>query len=229
MNWPLVSIVITTYKRTEVALETIRALQDNLVYSGDIQWIISDDGSEDAHRMAIKEVLPSNAEILNVSRAGVGKSKNEALTRAFSGSPYVLLSEDDWKLNTKFDLHPHVSVLKNNEKVGIIRLGYLGGGMVAHLEDLDGPCTPYWILHQGTGVYVYSGQISLRHQRFYNVVGMHREGISPGEEELDMCVRYNATNNAPLIVWPATLPCAQNTGPFRHIGNESLNAQEVGT
>lgn len=226
-EWPLVSIVITTYKRTAVALATIKALQENLYYTGELHWIVSDDGSAEEHREAIKGALPASAEVFNVNRAGVGQSKNVALGAAFARSPYVLLMEDDWQLTQRLDLHPPVSVLKNNEQIGMVRYGYLGGGMLAHLEDLDGPCTPYWVLQRGSGVYIYSGQVSLRHQRFYKAVGMHRVGISPGEEEIDMCIRYNGTENAPLIVWPANLPCAQNYGPFRHIGDESLNDVQV--
>lgn len=226
-DWPEVSIVITTYLRTQEALATIKALQENLYYVGAWHWVVSDDGSPPEHREAIKEALPPSADIIDVNRAGVGQSKNAALGVAFNHSPYVLLLEDDWQLVQRLDLHPHVAVLRDNDKVGMVRFGYLGGGMIAQLDDLNGPCTPYWILKHGSGVYIYSGQVSLRHQRFYKATGMHRTGISPGEEELDMCIRFNAVENAPLIVWPACFPTAQGCGPFRHIGDNSLNSVAV--
>ena len=225
-EWPEVSIVITTYLRTQEALATIKALQENLYYIGAWHWVISDDGSPPEHREAIKEALPPSADILNVNRAGVGQSKNAALGVAFNHSPYVLLLEDDWQLVQRLDLHPHVAVLRDNEDVGMIRFGFLGGELLAKYIDYGSFRSYWWLLPNG-GLYTYSGQVSLRKKEFYSAVGMHRTGISPGEEELDMCIRFNAVENAPLIVWPACFPTAQGCGPFRHIGDNSLNSVTV--
>ena len=58
--------------------------------------------------------------------------------------------------------------------------------------------------------------VLFRHERFYNSVGYHQEGVSPGEEELEMCKRYNDTHNAPEILWPWVIcPFIFNVLPLR--------------
>jgi len=57
------------------------------------------------------------------------------------------------------------------------------------------------------------------------VVGYHQENVSPGEEELEMCKRFNGTDNAPDILWPGEYCPMLNCSPFKNIGMDfSLNA-----
>ena len=208
----MISVCITTYDsgngiRTPIAQKTIDSLQKFLV--GEITWFLNDDSTVDTH------VLNFPGEILRSYGKGVGKAKNDLLNRAFQVSPFVLLLEDDWVLTEPFHLAPHEEVL-NDPSVGIVRLGYLGGMMDAHYESIG--FYNFWRLTRGTGVYVYSGQVSLRHKRFYDAVGYHQEGVSPGEEELEMCKRFNGTDNAPDNIWCAKYPTGLNEGPFKNIG-----------
>lgn len=228
MTFPLVTVIITTYdsgsgQRTPPALQTIGALKQFLQYPA-LAWIIADDGSHLNHLNTLRELLPE-ALVTNAARGGVGKSKNLALAEAFKQSPYVLLLEDDWVLRDLFDLTPHMKLLEDHTDIGMIRFGYLGGGMTANFEGDS--LYSYWRLTRGSGVYIYSGQVSLRHERFYRTVGWHKEGISPGEEELEMCIRFNATDNAPDIVWPARFGCELNCGPFLNVGMGSLSTNGV--
>jgi len=215
---PLTTI-ITTYdpgdgKRTQVASRTIESLLQYLQYDN-LQWIIADDGSAEGHVETLTKLLEGKPyHISVVPRLGVGASKNAALHKAFEISPMVLLLEDDWVLTRPLNPAPYVNLLTEHEDLGMVRFGYLGGNLEAVFEG-DAHLS-YWRLKRGSGVYVYSGQVSLRHKRFYDVVGFHQEGISPGEEELEMCKRFNGTENAPDIVWPANIPCTFNAGLFRH-------------
>lgn len=228
----ILPIVITTYDngsgaRTPLALNTIQGLLSNLLYP-ELYWIIADDGSDPAHVGALVGLLekhhqPHEASVVN--RLGVGASKNQALQKAFSHAPIVLLLEDDWLLSTNLNIEPYVRLLEQNDTIGMVRFGYLGGGMEATFEG--DALISYWRLKRGSGVYIYSGQVSLRHERFYKATGYHQEGISPGEEELEFCKRFNATNNAPDVVWPAAFACQFNTGAFLNIGmDHSLNNVE---
>jgi len=108
----------------------------------------------------------------------------------------------------------------------MIRFGFLGGELLAKYIDYGSFRSYWWLLPNG-GLYTYSGQVSLRKKEFYSAVGMHRTGISPGEEELDMCHRYNNAKNPLKILWPADYGCTLNAGPFKNVGmSMSLNAVE---
>jgi hypothetical protein len=237
-----VYIIMTTYDRgdgtrTKIAAESAESIAERLVYPN-LRWIITDDGSSnhEEHVRIISDSILKHApetsiEVFNINRQGVGVAKNTALQRAFNETPIVLLTEDDWFLTETFDLLPYVQLLLDHIDVGIIRLGYLGGDMQARLVEYNG--ITFWRLLQGSGVYVYSGQISLRHQRFYDAVGFHNEGMSPGEEELAMCFRYNSAGggaNAPYNIFPTWNCPVLNRGIFTNIGlGNSTNAIIPGT
>jgi glycosyltransferase involved in cell wall biosynthesis len=223
---PIVNIIITTYNRIETLIPTIRGLKKNLIYDN-LQWIIADDGSNTDYFDLISAELPVYT-TTQANRRGVGVSKNIALTAAFKISPFVLLLEDDWELVQPLHLDKHVLVLEQQKEVGMIRLGYLGGEMEAVYKDWSGDFTAYWGLKPASGQYVYSGQVSLRHKRFYDVVGYHDEGVGAGAEEEGMCHRYNDLHNqgvkVPWILWPGEYGCVMNAGPFINIGlDKSLN------
>lgn len=227
-----VSIIITTFDRgsgdrTALAMQTVNALLTNLKYP-ELYWLIADNGSpkHDEQMLLITKDLPKErTTVLNTTAGGVGASKNAALKHAFETvSPMVLLLEDDWLLKYPLYIEKDVQLILDHEDVGMIRYGYLGGELDAHYTDY-GIFKTYWTLIRGSGVYIYSGQVSLRHKRFYDAVGYHHETETPGEEELEMCKRFNGVDNAPKILWPAEYATVMNGGPFNNIGlGFSMNA-----
>lgn len=230
METPKIAIIITTYDkgdgvRTPLLCRTVQHLLKNLQYPN-LLWIIADDGSPDiTHLGSVTKLLADCDHVmLDAGRAGVGVSKNKALNYAWNaGCTLVLMLEDDWELARPLDLYPFIKLLEN-DTIGMVRMGYLGGELEANYEAWEG--ISFWRLKRGSGVYVYSGQVSLRHKRFYDNCGYHPEGVSPGEEELEFCKRYNACEGAPDIVWPAKFACEFNQGAFVNIGTgeASLNA-----
>jgi hypothetical protein len=236
----LVNIIITTYdsgtgERLSLLKQTVGALIDNLRYDN-LHYIITDDSIPEVHIQTIKQIEPQLIDnaclytFINTNRRGVGYAKNNALRVAFETSPVVLLMEDDWILKEPLTLLPHVQVLEDNDNVGMIRFGFLGGQMKATLTDYGYPKT-YWTLQHKSGHYVYSGQVSLRHQRFYKAVGLHVEQqennkpVEAGREEDEMCHRYNNTTNPPDILWSCQYGSMLNCGPFINIGmGNSTNA-----
>lgn len=240
-NKILVNVIITTYdrdgSRTPLLIDTLDSLFSNLWYPN-LHYIIADNDSPNkehiqnttsfiVNRSYIS--MPSWEVLVTPNALGVGGSKNAALRKAFETSPVVLLLEDDWTLQYSLDIIPYVQLLLDREDISMFRMGYLGGeGIIAKYVDLVSPFLSGWQLQRGSHVYVYSGQVSLRHQRFYDVVGYHEEGISPGAEELEMCKRFNGAEGVGDIYWPAPWGCQFNTGPFHNIGtgSMSLNAKE---
>lgn len=223
MTEPLVNIIITTYNRLDLLVPTIKALIENLKYSN-LGWILADDGSHETYiDQAVRQAsLQVPFAMTQAGRKGVGFSKNLALRHAFEQSPYVLLMEDDWQLKEPLNLSRHVALMEARSDVGMIRFGYLGGRIEAVYDDLNGFDTSYWELK--SGVYCYSGQVSLRSKVWYDQIGYHAENCSPGAEELDMCYRYAQIQNPPKILWAAEYGCKLNCGPFINIGmNNSTN------
>lgn len=228
----ILTVIITTYdsgdgRRTACANRTLAALKKNLRYDGgEIHWIVADDGSPEDHVRKLMAYFGSNDKVYvtNAKRLGVGKSKNIALKQAFEWSPLVLLMEDDWELQETFVVDDYLKAFETNPELGMIRMGFLGGEMDAHYSQIA-PHIPVWELVPNSGLYVYSGQVSLRHKRFYDTIGWHREGVDAGTEELDMCHTYNQTENPPKIVWLANYAPPLNRGLFTNIGmDSSLNA-----
>jgi len=240
-----VSVIITTYDNGDVTRLrlcelVLQTLLNKLRYP-DIRWIVVDDSNEinfDRNKQMLEMCFVrnhvDNYMFINTNRSGVGTAKNTALRYAFELSPYVLLLEDDWLLKEPLELVPYIRVLAEDTSVGMIRLGYLGSEHetleARYRRGLpDMPWFTFWELKRGSDVYVYSGQVSLRHKRFYDAVGYHKENDTPGEEELDMCKRYNATDNAPVILWPAWMGAPLGTGLFDNIGlGYSTNNVEPG-
>lgn len=223
-------IIITTYdrgggERTMTALETIKALKANLL-NVTPEFIICDDSSPNpGHIPALQEALKDdNTVFLDSKKRGVGVSKNLGLDHAFNNFNYtVLLLEDDWILKEPLNIQAYMDVLEQNDELGMIRLGYLGG------LDLRAKFAAYlghtfWDVYDGS--YAYSGQVSLRHKRWYDIVGYHTPDLTPGDEELDVCYRYAKLDQDKKlkILFPADYGVTFQHGPFMTIGDFSVNS-----
>lgn len=233
------SIVITTYdkgdgKRTGCFTATVKALSMHLKKEDlDVLWILADDGSpkQTEHlEESIKylELFNQNYIVTDAKRQGVGKSKNIALEKAFEFSNYVLLLEDDWLANVYLDLVPYIQILSEHSEVGMIRFGYLGGDITAKLVSYND--ITFWELV--SGIYVYSGQISLRSKNWYDKIGYHAEGLTAGQEEENLCHRYGDATDKPKILYPAQYGVTLNAfgGMFKNVGMDfSLNNVQPGT
>jgi hypothetical protein len=172
----------------------------------------------------VREILEDREiTIFNTERRGVGYAKNNALRTAFGISPIVYLTEDDWLLKEQLDLLPYVQLMLDHSDIAIIRFGYLGGEMLAKYVGY-GVGLDFWSLQRNSGLYVYSGQNSLRSNVMYSTLGWHKEFVDPGTEELDLCHRWNNTEHNLKILWPGKYGVSLNSGAFINTGmNISLN------
>lgn len=219
---PPIWILLTTYKRREIALRTIRGVKDNLLWPN-IGWVITDDGSGEDHLQVLRDEIGGSyaIETYDGQRRGVGHNMNWGLRRIWEmGADLTLVLEDDWYLEKPLDMTPYVNLLMNNADIGMIRLGYLSYNLLSTIIKQE---DKLWLKFlQNGNQYVYAGHASLRHKRLHQAVGMFTEGLAPGANELDFCGRYNHRHSvgaAPDIVWPLEFGWL---GPFSHIGSESL-------
>lgn len=206
-----ITVILQTYKRTEYALRTIAAARARLRYDGELRWYVADDGSGAAHVRAVFDALDSFDG--HTVRRGYGGNANAAWDAA--DSDLTLWLEDDFLLREPLDLTPYAYTLMECYEVGMIRLGYIDALMREPVQDFGGrryhPLPRAW---PDTSFYAFTGHPSLRHARYRAVYGGYPEGLTPGDTELAYAYQY-ATQDGPLIVWPADYPA---DGRFDHIG-----------
>src|SRR5574341_33587 len=219
-GFPPVYIIITSYKRTELALRTIYAIKKNIIYPKEnYGWVVVDDGTGGDHLERILAEIGVGQYVFSYDskRRGVGHGMNWALKKVWEiGAEIVLLTEDDWERTNPLDLKPYVDTLVKHPEHGLIRFGYLPPGLQANLISEEGKL--FWRLENNNFTYQYAGHPSLRHKRFHAAYGMFDEGLAPGATELSMCGKVN-TRQGPNILYPAE--CGQ-WGFWAHIGAESL-------
>lgn len=206
-----VIIILQTYKRTDYALRTIAAARELLRYDGELSWYVADDGSPLEHVLAVMDAVDG----LNghSERRGYGGNANAAWDMADSALTFWL--EDDFVLSRPLDLTPHAYALMDDDRLGMVRLGYIDperleppqmfAGRLYHTLPREWPDTSF---------YTFTGHPSLRHARYRHAYGDYPEGLTPGDTELAYAFQYR-TGEGPLIVWPADYP---TSGLFGHIG-----------
>jgi hypothetical protein len=208
---PMLAIVMVTYKRTALAVETVNSFSINLNYPKELrQWYIADDGSPAEHVQAILDELDKHGEKLygfHNEKLGegynAGKGWNLGLLKGHEISPIILWLEDDWQLRTKLDVRPYVRLLLDREDIGLVRLGHLAVGNTVEIVGHDGI---HYLEYMRGRQYCYSGNPHLRHRRFSENYGMFAEDRNPGEMELAMDAAFQAKPDGCKIWRPADIP-----------------------
>lgn len=225
---PKLSIVLVTYKRTEMALRTIESTCKNLIYPNELRfWHIGDDGTPPKDFDLLRSKLYDHQEILAYSHNErmrndgqedtffAGKGWNKALGVAHQNSDFVLFLEDDWELEEPFDLVPYVKLLQEREDVGLVSFRILSVDNDVRTVGHDGI---HYLQYHRTTQYAYSGNPHLRHARFVQHYGWFAEDVNPGGIELAQDDKYRFdTGDGPWIWRPVQI---DPWGAFHHIGNE---------
>lgn len=218
-QYPPIWIILTTYRRLEIALQTIRAIKTNFQYPN-LGFLVCDDGTGGNHISRITNEIGTSYStyVYDSQRRGVGHGMNWGINKVKElGDTLFLMLEDDWECVKPYDPTPAVRLLVNHEDIGMVRLGYMSAGLSGEIIARE---NKLWLQFAKTNyTYTFSGHASLRHLRLHQNVAMYSEGLSPGTNELDFCAKYNATPHAPAIVWDMEYG---HQGPFHHIGDISL-------
>lgn len=218
---PMIAIVMVTYKRTALAVETVNSFSENLVYPKELrQWYIADDGSPSEHVDAILDEIKLHGETLygyHNEKYGTGYNAgagwNRGLVQGHLISPIILWLEDDWQLRAKLDISPYIRLLVEREDIGLVRLGHLAVGSKVEIVGYDGI---HYLNYIKETQYAYSGNPHLRHKRFSEVYGMFVENENPGNMELAMDASFQA-KEGPMIWRPADIPA---WGIIGHLGTD---------
>ncbi len=242
-NWPKIWLLFATYKRTEVALQTIESLRQYLVYPN-LHWHICDDGSRKTDdgmnrchvgvlTEAIAKFYPQvTFHVMDTppGQFNTGGNVNRGIAAAHvNGCNIHMLNFDDWELSASLDLRPMVDVLDRYGEVGLVRLSYrvpgLGGVCVRYdAPRLDGEyiwlrLIREWTLRNKwkTDSYMVSTQPYIAHRRFFEAYGYHPEHCTPGEAETGLGRQYNESplgEDGPQILFP--VGARMKHSPYRH-------------
>jgi glycosyl transferase family 2 len=222
-GFPPVYILLTTYKRTETALRTIRNIKEKLIYPN-YGWYVNDDGSDQDHVNAIMEEIGVDYHryFHNSNRQGVGRGMNTCLMDLWAkGVELFIAMEDDWELIQPLDLTPYVKLLMDHEEYGMVRFGYMAANLLLYTISEEGKIL--YRVEPNEETYRFTGHPSLRHKRFHEHYGYYDEGLTPGMTELSMAGKTNAKSPGPYIVLSGDYNCY---GAFAHIGTEALGDVE---
>lgn len=215
-------IVLQTYERTEYAIRTVHAIHEHLICDRDVYWYVADDGSEKDHVLFVHEALAHSKFSIAGShseRLGYGGSANNALDFLYEyGIDIALWLEDDWELLGPLRLDWYIKLLEERSDIGMIRLGYLNSGIQGHITTHDAAfylSLDHEPIASEQHQIAFTGHPSLRHRRYDTWYGRYREGLVPGDTELDYAYQYRTRVGGPRIVWPLAYP---PHGMFGHIG-----------
>ena len=218
---PQLCIVLITYRRTDMAVRTINGIAEKLDYPKELlSFYVADDGSPQEHMQAIFKAISDSG----IKLAGYHNEKmqpgclcgigwNAAIRKAHQVSDYIMLLEDDWVLKNTLDIRPYIWALKENERVGIIRLSNLTTDNVLQVTTHHGT---HYLQYLRQARFCYSGNPHIRHIRFTQYYGFFDTDKSPGDIEVYYDGKFRYMKGGPEIWRPADLPA---WGPFSHIGD----------
>jgi len=227
---PALPILLLTYKRTTEALTTLESLFNHLKYPPDLlRFYIADDGSPRQHLETIQNFILSRTtnligwhnEKFSAVPYACGIGWNKGLGLCYQASDFVLVLEDDWRMDADLDMVPYIRLLQEREDVGIVSFRILSIGADVHTVGHDGRI---YLDYQRTTQYAYSGNPHIRHARYTKYYGWYAEDRSPGEVELHQDDQYRYRegdlrnhNDGPHIWREANL---DPWGAWHHTGTE---------
>jgi len=202
-----VYIITTTYypatklgaKRYRTMLEVIKSWKDHLHYSGDLELIVCDDGTEELKSgnkkitpavmvEAINKVWGKKIEYSSSHRLGIGASFNRGFAAAFDATDQAIYIPDDMRLLVDFDLDPWVKFLDEYPDYGMVRLGLVHPNLMGETKFI--PEIGYGMALIKEQGYVYAGRPALFHKRFMDAYGHFQEGSSAIDCENDYNRRF---------------------------------------
>jgi glycosyltransferase involved in cell wall biosynthesis len=202
-DFPPISIVMPTMNREELLGQTLTHLAEYLCYSGEVRFVIGNDGESGlAERLGQFGFLKGALTVVeDGTRHGLGGNINRAL-RACQ-TDIVLQTQDDYFLRDSIFLDEHVQKLLEDESAGWIRLRLTQGqNFTATVEHR------YWKIDwHSLGMYIASDQPHLKHMRFHSYYGFYPEGLRVGDTE-NSWVGLTKNLGQQHPEWPGVLiPC----------------------
>jgi hypothetical protein len=211
------SIVIatTTWLRFPERLEylklMIKSVRQNLIFQGDISWLISCESQKNVDGILPElERLCSDQEIelhFKLGEPNHSKNRNQILALCEEKHPnkHIFYLQDDWELIRPLDLTPDKGFLTVRKGVGMIRYFVANHENPKYLPDFER--LPLWRELDRSTRYYYCDGPHLRQPLYHKETGPYLETVSsdgkdlsPGEN--DMNTRAKVCSSKILVRYP---------------------------
>lgn len=199
---PPVTVLVCTYDRYDMLIETLNILRDNISYPSDkLQWVICDDSSPGNYAKKLgkdKAIADLHVKVVSTeTNSGWGANVNNGL--AAVTTDYIFFTEDDYQPTAPISLDAMVALMEKQPNIGLVRARGIAGTQVLgllneadiseYLPDWqDGVGVPgklnYWQLSSGSATpYLYSNGPHVKHTRFHEFYGLYPTDGLLGETE----------------------------------------------
>lgn len=194
-NWPLVSVVVTSYRRPDHLKRTMDAFRECCTYPN-LEYILCDDGSPKRVQDEMRR-LPFDVFVLSQRNQGLGVSANRGMRIA--RGDYILYMQDDWLCLRKGDfVQDAVLAMNAIPKLGCVRLRVPEPAFRKYetIDTENGLRVRIPVLGQPDsydGIYVYGQNPHIKPKAFHEKLGYFREDVAKGTGiEDDFCHRFLA-------------------------------------
>jgi len=189
-SFPLISVVVITFKRLELLRRTITSFL-KVTHYPNLELILCDDGSPKSIQEEMKK-LPFDKFLFSKKNQGLGANTNKGIREA--KGKYILQLQDDWECIGPSDfLELSIQLFNNRSDIGLIRFydvsylkyyeKYLYGNKSIKIFDND---------QRGikNGIFVYSDTPHIKRKRLHEELGLYAEHIPMDKTEIDFCKRF---------------------------------------
>lgn len=179
-EWPDVAVLIPTFNRPIILVQTVRALQKWLVYPGNVRYYVGVAGDPQVIEV-LQRAFATPPTTLLCPTGGLGANLNLLLQATHES--LILQLDDDHLLTHHLDLKPHARELLDHPAAGWVRLMGIGSHhYTATLRD------QYWYVNwYSAELYIPSNRPHLKHRRFLTTYGYYTPGLKLGLTEEIYC------------------------------------------
>jgi glycosyltransferase involved in cell wall biosynthesis len=224
MRWPILSILLPTYNRSKILLDTIYSLDKYLSYAGNIQFLIGNDGEELGKEWlsAVRDRTNKPITLFNNPTGSLGANLNRLIRNSQN---LMLQLDDDHQLTEPFDIDLCVEKMLIDQSVGVVRLALISGHKyMAAIDEIRNPGLvngKFWRIDwKSPELYICSNRPHLKFQRFHSMYGYYPESLKLGETEEVFCHHCNTIANLNRdhldVVIPTFLPTET---AWEHVGD----------
>lgn len=183
MNLPPLSVILPTYNRPDVLSKTIRYLNQNLIYSGKVRYLVGNDGDplDEAWKKSVEDV-PAEIIVFDVPTGSLGANLNRLLEN--SGDLIMQMDDDHWLIRPMV-LDRCVEFLYSEPRAGWIKLmGVASHRYIGYLEGM------FWRVDwESPEVYIPSNRPHLKRKKFHEKYGYYASDLKLGQTEENFCHR----------------------------------------
>ena len=228
MDAPTVAVLIPTFNRLSILVDTIDSLHTMVMYGGKLEYYVGVDSDKETTDQTTDTFLKRLHHVGNINvfdgprrqgkkmRGYLGANLNMLYAAAVAdGHRLFLQMDDDHQLIRALDLQPHVDKLLEDPTAGWIRL--MGVGFHKYCGCLEGN---YWrVRWDSPEAYIPSNRPHLKEKRFHDVFGGYPEDLKLGETEEGFCMQCKdmaaMVDNPPCVMVPITVLTESS---WNHVG-----------